>query len=98
MAHAVTISRRCRSLVGGALLTFGLFSASTATAGDDINCSCVANGQRVGLGELFCIRTASGKHFLARCERVLNNTSWKRLQEGCPSAFNWSEMRRKASL
>ena len=95
-ARAVTMSRRCRALVGGALLSCGLLAS--ATAGDNINCSCVANGQRVELGELFCIRTASGKQFLARCERVLNNTSWKRLQEGCPSARNWSEIRQRAVL
>ena len=97
-ARVAAMPRRRRALVGGALLSFGLLIASPATAGDGINCSCVANGQRVELGELFCIRTASGKQFLARCERVLNNTSWKRLQEGCPSARNWSEVRQRTVL
>ncbi|MEX3009216.1 hypothetical protein [Hoeflea sp. TYP-13] len=68
-----------------------IMSATPAIAGETENCNCVANGQRVALGKLFCIKTASGKQFLARCERVLNNTSWKRLQDGCPSAGNWSE-------
>ncbi len=49
-------------------------------------CECIANGQRIAEGETFCIRMRSGAVFLARCERVLNNTSWKRLQDGCPSA------------
>ncbi|WP_136657157.1 hypothetical protein [Nitratireductor sp. XY-223] len=87
-----SICRRSAVLAGGVLLTCSLLTASPVAAGDGINCSCVANGQRVQLGELFCIRTASGKQFLARCERVLNNTSWKRLQDGCPSARNWSEI------
>jgi len=69
----------------------GAAPVSTALAGDAVNCTCVANGQRVELGRLFCIRTASGKQFLARCERVLNNTSWKRVQDGCPTAFDWSQ-------
>ncbi len=64
--------------------------APQALAGDDINCSCVANGQRIELGKLFCIKTASGKEFLARCERVLNNTSWKRVQDSCPMALDLS--------
>ena len=65
-----------------------LMFSGPATAGE--SCNCVANGQRVELGQLFCIRTASGKQFLARCERVLNNTSWKRVQDSCPSAQNMS--------
>lgn len=65
-----------------------LLVAVPAPAGEGIDCNCVANGERIELGKLHCIKTASGKEFLARCERVLNNTSWKRLQEGCPSAGN----------
>lgn len=62
--------------------------AVPASAGE--SCNCVANGQRVELGQLFCIKTASGKEFLARCERVLNNTSWTRVQDGCPTALKQS--------
>ena len=69
-----------------ATLVSGLMLAVPANAGE--SCNCVANGQRIQLGQLFCIRTASGKQFLARCERVLNNTSWKRVQDSCPSASN----------
>ncbi len=32
-----------------------------------------------------CIKTASGER-LARCERVLNNPSWRFLSDGCPIA------------
>ncbi len=97
-AVLATALRRSAVLSGSALLVCSLFAASPVIAGDGINCSCVANGQRVELGELFCIRTASGKQFLARCERVLNNTSWKRLQDGCPSAHNQSRIIEKAAL
>ena len=71
-----------------ATLLAGLLMPVSANAGE--SCNCVANGQRVELGKLFCIKTASGNEFLARCERVLNNTSWKRLQDGCPTAKNQS--------
>ena len=68
---------------------FGSFITIPAHADDNgIECSCVANGQRVELGKTACIRTSSGKEFLARCERFLNNTSWTRLQDGCPSVSN----------
>ncbi|MCP4317510.1 MAG: hypothetical protein GY789_16225 [Hyphomicrobiales bacterium] len=72
------------------MMLVGLLTAVPAAAGENANCNCVANGQRIELGKLFCIRTASGKQFLARCERVLNNTSWKRLQDGCPTVQNQS--------
>lgn len=67
------------------MMLAGMVIAAPVAAGENISCNCVANGQRVELGKLFCIKTASGKEFLARCERVLNNTSWKRLQDGCPT-------------
>lgn len=89
----------CRYLVplaGTAALCAGLLLAVPASAGD--SCNCVANGQRVELGKLFCIKTASGKEFLARCERVLNNTSWKRLQDSCPTAQNQTTANSKPLL
>lgn len=55
--------------------------AGAAIAGE--NCKCRFNGGEVNEGETVCIKTASGQK-LARCERVLNNTSWKMLQDGCP--------------
>lgn len=49
-------------------------------------CSCILNGARVEEGQTACIRPGSGEPFLARCVKVLNNTSWQKLQDGCPSA------------
>ncbi|MCY6380574.1 hypothetical protein [Hoeflea prorocentri] len=81
------LAAACAGIVASVFLT-----AVPASAGDGTDCNCVANGERIELGKLHCIKAASGKEFLARCERVLNNTSWKRLQEGCPSVVNWSPM------
>jgi hypothetical protein len=69
------------SLFPAALL---LASAIGAQAGE--NCTCRGNnGQDVPEGKTVCMKTASGMK-MARCERVLNNTSWKMLEESCPVA------------
>jgi hypothetical protein len=47
------------------------------------DCRCVANGQSFEQGETTCIRVSSGA-YLAQCDKVLNNSSWKKLQDGCP--------------
>jgi hypothetical protein len=58
--------------------------ASSALA--DPNCTCrAANGVEATLGETICLKTPSGLR-LARCEMVLNNTSWKFLPGACPQA------------
>ena len=46
-------------------------------------CMCIANGQRYTLGETVCLKLSSGS-WLARCGRVLNNTSWEKIGDGCP--------------
>lgn len=75
---------RCAWTIAAAAILFAQqLAVVPAMAGE--SCNCVANGQRVELGQLFCIKTASGNEFLARCERVLNNTSWKRVQDSCPT-------------
>ncbi len=48
-------------------------------------CVCRANGKNFEEGQVTCFRLPSGMK-LARCERVLNNTSWKMIGDGCPSA------------
>ena len=66
------------------VLTVGLAaSAGAALAGD--NCTCRGNGKDIPEGETVCLKTASGMK-LARCDRVLNNTSWKILESDCPTA------------
>lgn len=66
-----------------------LFLAGTAQlAGMTVaaaDCSCRYRGGEVLEGETACIRT-SGSSTLARCEKFLNNTSWKMLNQPCPAA------------
>lgn len=65
-------------------LTFalGVFAQSASAAS---NCTCRGNGSDVPEGQTICLKTSAGAK-LARCERVLNNTSWTILEEDCPTA------------
>lgn len=65
------------AIVAMAILTHPALSAS--------DCTCRGNGEKVPEGQTICLKTASGAK-LARCERVLNNTSWKILDKDCPTA------------
>lgn len=49
------------------------------------DCTCRANGQDYPEGQLTCIRLSSGS-YIARCGKVLNNTSWIKVTDGCPQA------------
>lgn len=49
-------------------------------------CTCLANGTRYAEGSVVCIRLPSGS-WLARCGKVLNNTSWQKIQDGCPTTL-----------
>jgi hypothetical protein len=55
-------------------------TAATAKAHD---CTCKFAGGDAKQGETACIMTAKGKS-LARCEMMLNNSSWTVLDEPCP--------------
>jgi hypothetical protein len=50
------------------------------------DCTCRAPGFIAQHGETVCLNTPSGPR-LARCEKVLNNASWKFLAESCPEAL-----------
>ncbi|GKX34011.1 MAG: hypothetical protein MnENMB40S_16290 [Rhizobiaceae bacterium MnEN-MB40S] len=76
-----------KTLVFGAVFaTLSILPPAALADENGIECTCVANGERIEIGQVVCLRPGSGKPFMARCERVLNNTSWKRLQDGCPTA------------
>lgn len=75
---------RYRTLLFPVVLAAGL-SAGLGMSLADGNCTCRGNGTDIPEGETVCLRTASGMK-LARCERVLNNTSWKILDSDCPTA------------
>lgn len=55
-----------------------LVSAAPAFAAPE----CLANGMSFQIGQTACL-TLSGKPHLARCEVVLNNTSWTKIQDDC---------------
>jgi hypothetical protein len=68
-----------------ALAVIGALVSYTTVAGAD--CSCRgSDGNAFQLGELACIKTAKGPR-LARCEMVLNNSSWTVIRDDCPSAM-----------
>jgi hypothetical protein len=63
-----------------ALAAAALALASSPAIAD---CTCRAPGIVVHHGQTICLKTPSGPR-LARCEMVLNNSSWKILPESCP--------------
>ena len=65
------------------LLAAGVTLASVSFASADWKC--VANGQRFTEGQFACLKLPGGAR-LAQCAKVLNNSSWKILQEGCPES------------
>ncbi|WP_299862986.1 hypothetical protein [uncultured Hoeflea sp.] len=46
----------------------------------------MGNGKRIKEGGVVCLQIGSSTRYLARCERNLNNTSWKKIADGCPTA------------
>lgn len=44
---------------------------------------CLANGKSFQIGQVACL-TLSGRSHLARCDMVLNNTSWTKIWDECP--------------
>ena len=58
-----------------------LLATVPATAGEK-GCTCKYVGGDVKQGDVACIATVKGKS-LARCEMVLNNTSWTILNQPC---------------
>lgn len=61
-----------------ALLLCAVSMAPTAQA----DCKCLYAGGEVKQGETACIKTVAGPR-LARCEMVLNNSSWTVLDKAC---------------
>jgi hypothetical protein len=45
--------------------------------------ACLADGKSFAIGQTACL-TLEGESHLARCDMVLNNTSWTRIKDGCP--------------
>jgi hypothetical protein len=51
-------------------------------AGPIVDCECRAKGVVAFEGEVVCLSTPNGPR-LARCEKILNNTSWRFLAQNC---------------
>jgi hypothetical protein len=62
-----------------------LLAASAWTTQAFADCQCVANGRIFHHGEIACLHLPAGPQ-LAQCGMVLNNSSWIKLQDGCPVA------------
>ncbi len=65
------------------ILTATLSWTVPAWAGPD--CECIAYGTKFKEGTIICIRLGDKSH-LARCEMSQNNTMWRKLVDGCPTA------------
>lgn len=52
---------------------------------DAAGCTCRHKDGDIPEGQTACIATPKGM-MLARCQKVLNNTSWKVLDSPCPTA------------
>ncbi len=61
--------------------------ATVPTAAGENGCTCKYIGGDVKQGDTACISTAKGKS-LARCEMVLNNTSWTVLNQPCDAELS----------
>ncbi|WP_195174262.1 hypothetical protein [Mesorhizobium sp. INR15] len=64
-----------------ALFPIGLALATTMPA--FAAPECLANGKSFQIGQITCLTVADQSH-LARCDMVLNNTSWTKIQDSCP--------------
>ena len=73
---------KVRASLTGLILAVAV--ALPAAAGD--TCTCRANGTDYDEGTVVCLRIPQQGMQLMRCDRVLNNTSWKKVQDGCPQA------------
>ena len=68
-----------------ALLLFALAVLAPAGALAEHQCQCLYQGRKFDQGALVCIRV-DGTARLARCDMLLNNSSWIFLKTGCPTA------------
>jgi hypothetical protein len=69
-----------------ALLLLALAVLAPAEASAEHKCQCLYHGNKFEQGQLVCIKVDGASH-LARCDMLLNNSSWTFLQTGCPTAF-----------
>ena len=80
------------SLLIGGLLIAGALLARAAGAHTTHPCPCRYVGGVAPPGGVVCLEV-DGKRSLARCEMVLNNSSWRFLDKPCPIASPTSPAR-----
>ena len=67
------------------LFPIGLAFAMVAPAAALADQECLANGKSYQLGQVACL-TVSDQSHMARCDLVLNNTSWTKIDDSCPDS------------
>jgi hypothetical protein len=72
------------ALIGIGFLPAAVFGLPRPRSFAGQDCECVGNGKRIKEGGVICLQIGSSQRYLARCERNLNNTSWKKISDGCP--------------
>lgn len=75
--------RRMSLMVLGLAAAAMLSAPSLALAASDIPCTCRYKGEDKQIGDLVCAELPNGDVMMV-CDRVLNNTVWKTVQQGCP--------------
>ena len=80
-----------KHLLCGAIAGLLVSAAAPAVAQDgqalentakSIPCTCRFKGRDIPVGQVMCLNLPSGE-VTAVCDRVLNNTAWKTVQQGC---------------
>ena len=69
----------CPIACGLAMATAAMAVATPVLAAQE----CLANGKSFQVGQVACL-TIAGESHLARCDMVLNNTSWTKIHDDCP--------------
>ncbi|MHC5653484.1 hypothetical protein [Stappia sp. ICDLI1TA098] len=70
---------------GGTSRTTQPVMRPTLVQSADRNCTCRYFGEKYSIGETVCLRGPEGPR-MARCAMNQNNTSWKMLEDPCPTA------------
>lgn len=65
------------------LCPIGLAFAMAAPAAAFADQQCLANGKSYQVSQVACL-TVSDQSHMARCDLVLNNTSWTKIGDTCP--------------
>jgi hypothetical protein len=65
------------------LCPIGLAFAMAAPVAAFADQQCLANGKSYQVGQVACLTVPDQSH-MARCDLVLNNTSWTKIGDTCP--------------